>query len=122
MGRSEAITITQYKASVVFFRIFNIPIKLAFRDLRGGISSFRIFITCLILGVAAISGVGSISKAMNAGITKDSQRLLGGDFSIQLTPDPFLLTQMNISKKLGLYQRYIICGQWLQQINPIAER
>ena len=72
MGRSKAITITQYKASVVFFRIFNIPIKLAFRDLRGGISSFRIFITCLILGVAAISGVGSISKAMNAGITKDN--------------------------------------------------
>ena len=101
MGRSKAITITQYKASVVFFRIFNIPIKLAFRDLRGGISSFRIFITCLILGVAAISGVGSISKAMNAGITKDSQRLLGGDFSIQLTHRPISPDANEYIKKIG---------------------
>ena len=101
MGRSEVTTATQYKASVVFFRIFNIPIKLAFRDLRGGISSFRIFITCLILGVAAISGVGSISKAMNAGITKDSQRLVGGDFSIQLTHRPISSKANEYIKKIG---------------------
>ena len=102
MGRSEVITIAQYKAQVLFFRTFNLPIKLAFRDLRGGISSFRIFITCLILGVAAISGVGSISKAMNAGITKDSQRLLGGDFSIQLTHRPISSKANEYIKKIGL--------------------
>ena len=88
MDRSKVISIAQTEVAVLFFRTFNLPVKLAFRDLRGGIASFRIFITCLILGVAAISGVGSISKAMNAGITKDSQRLLGGDFSIQLTHRP----------------------------------
>ncbi|MFL2934339.1 MAG: ABC transporter permease [Thalassobaculaceae bacterium] len=88
MDRSKVISIAQTEVAVLFFRMFNLPVKLAFRDLRGGIASFRIFITCLILGVAAISGVGSVSKAMNAGITKDSQRLLGGDFSIQLTHRP----------------------------------
>ena len=88
MDRSKVISIAQTEVAVLFFRAFNLPVKLAFRDLRGGIASFRIFITCLILGVAAISGVGSVSKAMNAGITKDSQRLLGGDFSIQLTHRP----------------------------------
>ena len=34
-------------------------IRLALRDLRGGLSGFGIFLACIALGVAAISGVGA---------------------------------------------------------------
>ena len=39
---------------------------------------------------------------MNAGITKDSQRLLGGDFSIQLTHRPISSKANEYIKKIGL--------------------
>lgn len=32
--------------------------RLARRELRGGLAGFRIFFACLVLGVAAIAGVG----------------------------------------------------------------
>ncbi len=37
-----------------------IATRFARRELRGGLSGFRIFIACLALGVAAIAGVGSV--------------------------------------------------------------
>ena len=82
------IQTTQNKAIGLIFHQLKLAVKLALRDIRGSIHNYRIFIACLVLGVAAISGVGSISKAMNAGITNDSRNLLGGDLSIQLSHRP----------------------------------
>ncbi|HWA29549.1 MAG TPA: hypothetical protein VG867_00545, partial [Rhizomicrobium sp.] len=54
------------------------------RELRGGLSGFRIFFACLVLGVAAIAGVGSLADAMLAGMASQGRVLLGGDVSVQL--------------------------------------
>jgi len=48
-----------------------LPFRLALRDLSGGISSFKIFLACLVLGVAAIAGIGSISSSVVAGLAAD---------------------------------------------------
>ena len=63
---------------------FNIglAIRFAIRELRGGLKGFRIFIACIALGVAAISGVASLSRSLTEGIANESQAILGGDFSI----------------------------------------
>ena len=39
--------------------------KIARRELRGGLRGFRIFLACLILGVAAIAavGIGAFAKS-----------------------------------------------------------
>src|SRR5690606_15872911 len=58
--------------------------RLARRELRGGISGFRVFIACLALGVAAIAGVGSVSAALTRGLAEGGQDILGGDVSIRL--------------------------------------
>ena len=92
---------TPCEVLVLYFQQLSLAFKLGLRDLRHGIQSFRIFIVCLVLGVAAISGVGSISKAMNTGIINDSQRLLGGDFSIQLTHRPITREAYDYIKKIG---------------------
>ncbi len=62
-----------------------ISLRIAARELRAGTRGFRLFIACLVLGVAAIAGIGSISAAAIAGIAANAQALLGGDVEIRLT-------------------------------------
>lgn len=59
--------------------------RLALRELRAGIAGFRVFLACLILGVAAIAGIGSVSESVVAGIRADARTLLGGDVDLRLT-------------------------------------
>jgi putative ABC transport system permease protein len=62
--------------------------RLALRDLRGGIKGFRVMIACLALGVAAIAGIGSFNAAIQEGLHRDAQALLGGDLDLRLTHRP----------------------------------
>ena len=62
-----------------------ISLRIAGRDMRAGTRGFRLFIACLVLGVAAIAGIGSISAAALAGIAANAQALLGGDVEVRLT-------------------------------------
>jgi len=56
-----------------------LAIRYARRELRSGISGFRIFLAALTLGVAAIAGVGSLGQAFLTGLSEQGQTLLGGD-------------------------------------------
>ncbi len=62
-----------------------VALRLARRELRRGLSGFRIFLACLILGVASIAGVGSLSEALLQGLSRQGQHLLGGDVEVRLT-------------------------------------
>ena len=59
--------------------------KIARRELRGGLRGFRIFLACLILGVAAIAAIGSVREAINVGLEREGATILGGDAEIELT-------------------------------------
>jgi putative ABC transport system permease protein len=59
--------------------------RIARRELRGGLSGFRVFLACLALGVAAIAAVGSVRSAIQAGIEAQGAVLLGGDAAVELT-------------------------------------
>src|SRR5580704_437550 len=59
-------------------------VRLALRELRGGIRGFGIFIACLVLGVGAIAGIGSLGAAVGAAIRDDARLLLGGDVQARL--------------------------------------
>jgi predicted lysophospholipase L1 biosynthesis ABC-type transport system permease subunit len=59
-------------------------LRLALRDLKGGFSGFRIFLACIALGVAAITGVGSVSEGLSDGLARESRTILGGDVSLSL--------------------------------------
>ncbi len=52
--------------------------------MRGGLSGFLIFIACIALGVGAIGGVGSVARAIEAGVANQGQTLLGGDMRFEL--------------------------------------
>jgi putative ABC transport system permease protein len=59
--------------------------RLARRELRGGVRGFRIFLACLMLGVAAIAGVGSLAAGIRAALEADARQILGGDVELAFT-------------------------------------
>lgn len=61
---------------------FAAPIRLALRELRGGIRGFRVFLACLALGVGAIATVASMSAAITASIGTGGREILGGDVAL----------------------------------------
>ena len=74
--------------------------RFACRELRGGIKGFRIFLACIVLGVAAISGVGSLTEAFRTGLAENAQALLGADVEIRISahgasPDQFAWLRAN---------------------------
>ncbi|MDO9710953.1 ABC transporter permease [Paracraurococcus lichenis] len=62
---------------------FLLGLRLARRELRGGIRSLRIVLACLALGVAAIAAVGTLRAAIEAGLAADGARILGGDVELR---------------------------------------
>lgn len=61
-----------------------VALRFAFRELRGGLRGFTIFILCIALGVTAIAGVNSVSRAMTETIAEEGQTILGGDVGFAL--------------------------------------
>lgn len=59
--------------------------RIALRELRGGLSGFRVFLACLALGVAAIAAVGTVRESIEAGLQREGAVILGGDAEISLT-------------------------------------
>jgi putative ABC transport system permease protein len=81
--------------------------RLAMRELRGGIKGFRIFLACLMLGVAAIAGVGSLSSALVEGLRHDGRSLLGGDVELRLTHRPATPDQVAFFEANGQVSRIV---------------
>ncbi|EIM25289.1 ABC transporter permease [Microvirga lotononidis] len=59
-------------------------LRLAFRELRGGLKGFGIFLACIALGVAAIASVSTLSRSLTEGISREGRRILGGDMAFSL--------------------------------------
>jgi putative ABC transport system permease protein len=60
-------------------RQYPLALRLALREMRGGLRGFYIFLACIALGTAAIAGVNSVSSAINEAIASQGQTLLAGD-------------------------------------------
>lgn len=66
------------------FERFSLAIRFALREMRGGLRGFYIFLACVALGAAAISGVNSVSQSINQSITAEGQVILGADVRFEL--------------------------------------
>jgi putative ABC transport system permease protein len=54
------------------------------RELRGGLRGFGVFIACIALGVMAIAAVGSVAASLGDGIAGAGRIILGGDIAFAL--------------------------------------
>ena len=61
-----------------------LPLRLAFRELRSGLSGFYVFIGCIALGVMAIAGVGAVSLSLSDGLAREGRVILGGDMAFSI--------------------------------------
>lgn len=59
--------------------------RIAWRDLRGSRAAALIILACLTLGVATITGIGSLRQSVTETIERDARALLGGDLVIEST-------------------------------------
>ena len=57
-------------------------LTLALREQRNGLKGFYVFIACIALGVAVITGVGALGDALRASFEKQGEALLGGDVAL----------------------------------------
>ncbi|MFD2172469.1 ABC transporter permease [Rhodobacter lacus] len=62
-----------------------LALRIARAELRGGLKGFRIFLLCLILGVAAIAAVGEVREAIKAGLASEGAVMLGGQAELEFT-------------------------------------
>ncbi len=69
-------------------RILPQALRLVRRELRAGLRGFGVFLTCLFLGVFAISAIGSFTESAKSGLLADASALLGGDFEAHLAHRP----------------------------------
>jgi len=56
-------------------------LRLALRELRGGLTGFYVFVGCIALGVAVIAGVGALADAVQSSFVRQGATLLGGDLT-----------------------------------------
>ncbi|MCQ4161068.1 ABC transporter permease [Roseomonas sp. GC11] len=75
-------------ASLGAWATLGLGLRFARRELRGGLRGLRIVLACLALGVAAITAVGTLRAATEAGLAADGARILGGDVSIRIASLP----------------------------------
>jgi len=62
-----------------------VALRIARRDLRGGLGGFAVFLLCLTLGVAAIAAVGTVRDAIRQALSDQGAVLLGGDAQMSFT-------------------------------------
>src|SRR5271167_3050943 len=61
-----------------------LALRLAWRELRGGLRGFGVFVACIALGVLAIAGVGSVAESLADGLSRAGGVILGGDLAFSL--------------------------------------
>jgi putative ABC transport system permease protein len=75
--------------AVARFRSLPFGLRFALRDLLGDPRGFSIFVACIVIGVAAISGVSGLSRALSQGLAREGRVILGGDASFSLVAREF---------------------------------
>src|SRR5262249_20078420 len=59
-------------------------LRIALRELQGGLRGFYVFMGCIALGVMTIASVGSFSRGVAEGLAREGRVILGGDLSFSL--------------------------------------
>jgi putative ABC transport system permease protein len=76
-------------------------LRLVRRELRGGLRGFGVFLACLLLGVFAITAIGSFSAAARSGLLADAGALLGGDLEVRQAHRPLDPQQLEFLARQG---------------------
>ncbi len=62
-----------------------LAMRIARRELRGGMRNARIFLACLALGIAAVTAIGTLRANIERGLSQQGAAILGGDAEMRFT-------------------------------------
>lgn len=82
-------------------------LRVALRDLRGGMQRFGILLACLALGVGTIAIVGSVGASLQAALARDARAVLGGDLEASLSYRAADEAERTLFAKLGTVSEVI---------------
>ncbi|MBG0793810.1 FtsX-like permease family protein [Methylocystis sp. H62] len=83
------------------FAALPFALRFALRDLLGDPRGFGVFIACIVIGVAAISGVSGLSRSLAQGLAREGRTILGGDASFSLVSREFSPEQRTFFEARG---------------------
>jgi len=72
------IAVTDLRAQATRRRL-PLLLSLVLREQRNGLKGFYVFIACVALGVAVITGVGALADALRSSFERQGETLIGGD-------------------------------------------
>ena len=75
------VAVSELKAHAAGRRL-PLLLSLALREQRNGLRGFYVFIACVALGVAVITGVGALADALRASFERQGETLIGGDVAL----------------------------------------
>ena len=76
------VAVTGLERQAVGFAGLPLALSLALREQRNGLKGFYVFIACVALGVAVITGVGALADALRSSFERQGEALLGGDVTL----------------------------------------
>ena len=82
-----------------------LPLRFALRDLIGDLRGFGVFIACIVIGVAAITGVGAASRSLSAGLAREGRTILGGDIALGMTSRRLTASSAPFSSAPAVFRR-----------------
>ncbi len=78
-----------------------LPLKLAVRDLRGGMSGLGLLWLCLAIAIAGLASVTSIASSIDRAIADNSRQILGGDMMLSVSQREASASEMAAIDELG---------------------
>jgi len=82
-----------------------LALRIALREMRGGLRGFYVLTACIALGVMAVAGVNSVASGLANGFAREGRSILGGDLAFLLSlreastaEQDFLATQGQVSR------------------------
>jgi len=85
----------------------NEALRLAGRDLRGGIGGLGLLLLCLAIAVAGIAAVISLSAAIGSSIADNGRSLLGGDLMLSVAQREATSAEKAAIERLGRSSRTV---------------
>ena len=76
-------------------------VRIGLLDMRGDIRRFALFVACLALGTALITGVSSVGNSIKQSVERDAALLMGGDLELSRADRPATVKELALFATFG---------------------
>lgn len=99
-----------------------LTLRMAWREMRGGLRDFTMFMACLGLGVAAVAAVGTLSTSVDSSLRDNARTLLGGDLALRQIHQPLSQGVLDALTSRGRVARFTTLRSMARSNDPLEPR